>query len=210
MLSGPDNVLFTSASAHGIRLLAARRSSSHISASPAEEVAVLSNGATRSSVAGSSPFGMDMTKADGIKLWVSVDSVANISFEIGKRSNLDNYIFTTEPIYVANTGYIYIPFDKFTAMTDGTVMEKDGSMNYIRIIANTIGTVRFADLNAYNEVLENSTKTQYSETKITTRNQIVSNEIDNIVTEEENKLCPITNRGQIKKVHTVMQLNVWN
>ena len=40
MLIGPDNVRFTSASAHGIRLLAASKSSSHIRASPADEVAV--------------------------------------------------------------------------------------------------------------------------------------------------------------------------
>jgi hypothetical protein len=40
MLIGPDNVRFTNAITSGRRFDAARRSSSHISASPAEEVAV--------------------------------------------------------------------------------------------------------------------------------------------------------------------------
>ena len=40
MLIGPDKVLFTNANANGIRLDAANNNSSHISARPADEVAV--------------------------------------------------------------------------------------------------------------------------------------------------------------------------
>ena len=137
-----------------------------------ENGAVLSNGASRSGVAGQSPFGLDMLKADGIKMWVASGG-AVLDVTIGLRSGVDNYTYTASGIVTDGIGYVYIPFEYFKSTSDWS-LAKDGSMNYIRIA--TKGTsLRVADLNAYNEILENGAATAYSETQVTARSQIVDN-----------------------------------
>ncbi len=138
-----------------------------------ENGTVLSNGASRSGVAGQSPFGLDMSKADGLKLWLEPSDGDVFSITIGLRSGVDNYTYTAADIVVWGFGYIYIPFEIFTTTGDSP-LAKDGSMNYIRIESNGTSFLA-ADLNAYNEILESSSATSYSETQITSRNQIVNN-----------------------------------
>ena len=142
--------------------------------------AVLSNGANRSAVAGQSPFGLDMSKADGIKFWISTDADAALfNVVIGLRSGVENYAYTASDIPVCDTGYVYIPFEYFTT-TDDYPLAKDGSMNYIRIESDA-EEFRVADFNAYNEILESSAKTEYSETLVTARSQIENNAYYKIV-----------------------------
>ncbi|MBO4584399.1 MAG: leucine-rich repeat protein [Clostridia bacterium] len=121
-------------------------------------------------VTGASPFGRDMTKADGVKLWVSVDAPATLTITLG-RVSVEGINLSMADVYVAETGYIHVPFDCFT----GDAVIKDGSLNLLSILAEGVDSFRFADLNAYNEILEGSTKTPYSETLITSRNQIENN-----------------------------------
>ena len=138
-----------------------------------ENGTVLSNGASRSGVAGQSPFGLDMTKADGLKIWIAPENGNIFNITIGLRSGLENYTYTASDIVVYGDGYVYIPFEYFTTLGDYP-LAKDGSMNFIRIESN--GTsFRVADLNAYNEILESSAATPYSETQVTARSQIVDN-----------------------------------
>ena len=133
--------------------------------------AVFSNGANRSGVAGQSPFGLDMSKADGLKLWLfSNTGVSKYTVTIGLRSGVDNYAYTA---VVYGVGYVYIPFEYFTT-TGEYPLAKDGSMNYIRI-ESEVEEFCVADFNAYNEILESSASAQYSETQISARNQIVNN-----------------------------------
>ncbi|MBR5943166.1 MAG: family 16 glycosylhydrolase, partial [Clostridia bacterium] len=122
-------------------------------------------------VFGDSPFGKDMTKADGLKLWVSVDAPATLRIVIGRHSSGAVNLSIAEDIYVAETGYIHVPFDCFK----GDDVIKDGSLNMLSIQAVGVDSFRFSDLNAYNEILEGSTKTPYSETKVLSRAQIVDN-----------------------------------
>ena len=136
-----------------------------------ENGAVLSNGASRSGVAGQSPFGLDMLKADGIKMWVAGGAVLDVT--IGLRSGVDNYTYTASGIVSDGIGYVYIPFEYFTSTSDRP-LAKDGSMNYIRIAAKG-ASLCVADLNAYNEILESGAATPYSETQVTSRSQIVDN-----------------------------------
>ena len=121
-------------------------------------------------VTGASPFGKDMTKADGVKLWVSVDAPATLTITLG-RVSADGANFSMADVYVAETGYIHVPFDCFT----GDDVIKDGSLNLLSILADGVDSFRFADLNAYNEILEGSTKTEYTEKKVTSRNQLKAN-----------------------------------
>ena len=118
-----------------------------------------------------SPFGKDMTKADGLKLWVSVDAPATLTIVLGYLSYDGVSFSTAEDVYVAETGYIHVPFDCFK----GDSIIKDGSLNMLSIRAVGVDSFRFADLNAYNEIIEGSTRTAYSETKVVSRNQINNN-----------------------------------
>jgi len=150
-----------------------------------KEGAVLSNGATRSSVAGQTPFGADMLKADGIKLWISVETPSVFEITIGERG-VNNYLYTLSDICVDETGYYYLPFDVFETVSDKE-LAKDGSMNLIRIENVSGNSFAVADLSAYNEILEASNATQYAETKITTRGDIKDYAYYKIIEEKTGK-----------------------
>jgi len=143
------------------------------------EGAVLSNGATRSSVAGQTPFGADMLKADGIKLWISVETPSVFEITIGERG-VNNYLYTLSDICVNETGYYYLPFDVFETVSDKE-LAKDGSMNFIRIENVSGSSFAVSDFSAYNEILERSLETEYVETLITTRGEIEDNAYYKIV-----------------------------
>ena len=152
-------------------------------------------------VTGASPFGRDMSKADGVKLWVSVDAPATLTITLG-RVSADGANFSMADVYVAETGYIHVPFDCFT----GDDVIKDGSLNLLSILAEGVDSFAFADLNAYNEILEGSTKTPYSETLVTSRNQIVDNAYYKIIESSSGKA--ITLGPEIAETNTQWELTL--
>ena len=131
-----------------------------------EQGAALSNG-NSSTVVGDSPFGKDMLKADGIKLWISVENKTSFDISIGVKGENPS-IFTISDVVVNEAGEVWLPFDMFKADTDA-VIPKDGSLNYIRIVNNLGSSFAVSELYAYNEILETGKKTQYSETPVTSR-----------------------------------------
>ncbi|MBR5943146.1 MAG: RICIN domain-containing protein, partial [Clostridia bacterium] len=165
--------------------------------------AVFSNGANRSGVAGQSPFGLDMSKADGLKFWLYNNTgVSKYTVTIGLRSGVDNYAYSA---YVYSSGYVYIPFEYFTT-TGEYPLAKDGSLNYIRIESDS-ESFCVADFNAYNEILETSNATPYSETKITARSQIENNAYYKIIettTEKAITLGPPVSETSIRWGNTTL------
>lgn len=126
-------------------------------------------------VVGASPFGIDMFDTDGLRLWVGVDVPATLSLTVGKRSRAENFSLTASNIPVEGKGYITIPYYFFSADTDGAEIETDGLMNYVRIECKGADTLRFADLHAYREAVDRSTRAAYSEERVMSRNALVNN-----------------------------------
>ena len=61
-------------------------------------------------IVGTSPFGMDMSDTDGLRLWVGADAGAVISVTVGKRSGADDYTLTVYGIRVEGDGYKTLPY----------------------------------------------------------------------------------------------------
>ncbi|MBQ9557014.1 MAG: leucine-rich repeat protein [Clostridia bacterium] len=137
-------------------------------------VVVYDNGVT-GGIAGASPFGMDMSDTDGLRLWVSVDAPSRLSLTVGKRSASDNYSLTVSDIPVSDEGYITVPYYFFIPDTDVAEIETNGLMNYIRVECDGTSLLRIAGLCAYREAVDVSKRVAYSEQKINTRGAIVDN-----------------------------------
>lgn len=149
--------------------------------------AVFSN-AVGNAVIGTSPFGIECAKADGIKLWFGVDGPAVFTVAIGVKGGV-SHTHTLTDIHVSETGYVWLPFDRFVS-DDGADIPKDGSLNYLCVEGN--GSFRIAGLSLYNEILESANVVEYSETKITTRGQIEDNAYYKIIEPTSGKAITIT------------------
>ena len=126
-------------------------------------------------VAGASPFGMDMTDTDGLRLWVSADAPCTLSLTVGVRSADESFSLTAADIPVSGEGYVTVPFYMFLPDCDGAEIRTNGLMNYIRIVCDGADTLYFADLHAYREAVDVSKRAPYSEERVTSRGGIVDN-----------------------------------
>ena len=126
-------------------------------------------------VIGPSPFGVDMFDTDGLHLWVSVDAPSTLSLTVGKRSRSGSFSLTAAGIPVEGEGYVTVPYYFFAPDNDGAEIETDGLMNYIRVECDGADVLRIADLHAYRETVDKSTREPYSEERIMTRAAIVDN-----------------------------------
>ena len=124
-----------------------------------------------------SPFGTDLTRADGFKLWISVGAPAEFDIRVGS-SDMSRMYYAT--FWADGDGYVLIPFDAFSVV-DGVAVNEDADLGYLCIGTAYADSFRFADLNAYDEIIEGSTRTAYSETKVVSRNQIKSNSYYKII-----------------------------
>ena len=122
-------------------------------------------------IIGASPFGTDLVRADGFKLWISVGAPAEFEITVGSSDMSRAY---SAGFWADGDGYVMIPFDAFSTV-DGAAVKEETDLGYLRIGTDATASFKFADLNAYDEILEGSTKTAYSETKITSRNQLENN-----------------------------------
>ncbi|MBR5941979.1 MAG: glycoside hydrolase family 16 protein, partial [Clostridia bacterium] len=139
------------------------------------EDGIVFDNAVAGGIAGTSPFGMDMTDTDGLRLWVSVDVPSMLSLTVGKRSVNEDYSLSVSDIPVSGAGFITVPYYVFTPDTDGAVIDTSGLMNRIRIECDGASVLKIAGLQSYREVVDVSGRSAYSETRITSRGGIVNN-----------------------------------
>ncbi|MBO4501756.1 MAG: hypothetical protein J5760_05885, partial [Clostridia bacterium] len=139
-----------------------------------EGFAVYDNG-SEEGVVGASPFGLDMFDTDGLRIWISVDAPAAVSLTIGKRSASESFSLTAAGIPVDGDGYITIPYYFFVPDSEGAEIETNGLMNYLRLECEGANVLRIADLHAYRETVDKSTREPYSEERIMSRGGIVNN-----------------------------------
>ena len=148
------------------------------------------------------PFGTDITRADGFNLWVSVGAPAEFDICVGSS---DMSRMFSASFWAEGAGYVFIPFDGFSTV-EGVAVNEEADLGYLCIGTTHADSFRFADFNAYDEILEGSTKTAYSETKVTSRAGIKNNfyyKIIETTTEKVVTLGPETNETQIDSAEHV-------
>ncbi|MBQ6552145.1 MAG: leucine-rich repeat protein [Clostridia bacterium] len=126
-------------------------------------------------IAGVSPFGMDASDTDGLRLWVSVDAPSTLALTVGKVSASGGYSLAVSDIPVEGEGYITVPYYFFVPFDDGAEIETNGLMNSIRVECEGASVLRIAGLCAYREIVDVSNRKPYSEEKITSRGAIEDN-----------------------------------
>ncbi|MBR5943285.1 MAG: hypothetical protein IKZ81_08105, partial [Clostridia bacterium] len=136
---------------------------------------IVFDNAVNGGIAGTSPFGMDMTDTDGLRIWVSVDAPATMSLTVGRRSANEDYSLTAANIPVSATGFVTVPYYVFVPDNDGAAIDKSGLMNRIRIECEGASVLKVAGLHSYREVVDVSNHSAYSEERITSRSGIVNN-----------------------------------
>ena len=139
------------------------------------EDGIVFDNAVAGGIAGTSPFGLDMTDTDGLRLWVSVDTPAILSLTVGKRSAGEDYSLTASNIPVSGFGFITVPYYVFSADTEGAQIDTSGLMNRIRVECEGATVLKIAGLHTYRETVDVANRSAYSEERITSRNGIVNN-----------------------------------
>ena len=108
-------------------------------------------------IAGPSPFGADLTGADGFALKINASAVASLDLELGARGGDDDCVFTLSDVRVsAGERYYFFPFDRFGGLP------LDETLNYVSLAFTGADEVSFGDLHAVRGALDPTKKEEYS------------------------------------------------
>jgi len=156
-----------------------------------ENGAVITNG-NGNSIIGENPFGTDIIKADGIKFYISIDKPLVLDVSIGERGE-NNYTFTANGVFVAESGLVYIPFDLFSS-ENGSELFKN-NLNYIKIAAENNVSFAVSQFAVYNEILEGNTTVKYTETNVKNRGDIEELAYYKIIDAQSGKAVSLRSSG---------------
>ena len=118
--------------------------------------------AAEDGIAGPSPFGADLSDADGLAIAITSSAKAALDFEIGVRGSESDCVFIISDAAVsAGEKTYFFPFARFG------FTPADGALNYISLTFTGTPEVTFGDLHGVADSLDDAKKSEYTETPAT-------------------------------------------
>ena len=118
--------------------------------------------AAEDGIAGPSPFGADLSDADGLAITITSSAKAALDFEIGVRGSESDCVFIISDAAVsAGEKTYFFPFARFG------FTPADGALNYISLTFTGTPEVTFGDLHGVADSLDDAKKSEYTETPAT-------------------------------------------
>lgn len=144
-------------------------------ATAGSDTAYFSNASSACDIYGNSPFGVDLSGTDGIRVWVDAADLSlaeTVSFSVGLRGNLASNTFVTQDIPLRK-GYYTVSWSMFSPAADSLGQSPDltGNMNFFAVSFGGVksGFVGYvSDLHCFAESTPGYNMPEYSEEPVTT------------------------------------------